>query len=92
MTDFELTNHYEPKDIELIRKYNPEMVLSCVHYLADEKQHYVKRFNIETTTIGKKFIFIQEGKGNLLTYITDKSEPILLIKTINKKGEGRKRN
>ncbi len=87
MTDFELTNHYEPKDIELIRKYNPEMVLSCVHYVADEKHHYVKRFNIETTTIGKKFIFIQEGKGNLLTYITDKSEPILLIKTINKKAE-----
>lgn len=87
MTDFELTNHYEPKDIELIRKYNPEMVLSCVHYVADEKQHYVKRFNIETTTIGKKFIFIQEGKGNLLTYITDKPAPVLLIKTINKKGE-----
>jgi topoisomerase-4 subunit A len=87
MTDFELTNHYEPKDIELIRKYNPEMVLSCVHYVADEKQHYVKRFKIETTTIGKKFIFIQEGKGNLLTYITDKPNPVLLIKTVNKKNE-----
>ncbi|MFM9945602.1 MAG: DNA gyrase/topoisomerase IV subunit A, partial [Bacteroidia bacterium] len=87
MTDFELTNHYEPKDIELIRKYDPEMVLSCIHFVADEKQHYVKRFKIETTTIGKKFIFIQEGKGNLLTYVTDKPEPILLIKTVNKKGE-----
>jgi topoisomerase-4 subunit A len=87
MTDFELTNHYEPKDIELIRKYNPEMILSCMHYVADEKQHYVKRFKIETTTIGKKFIFIQEGKGNLLTYITDKTNPVLLIKTVNKKNE-----
>jgi topoisomerase-4 subunit A len=87
MTDFELTNHYEPKDIELIRKYNPEMVLSCIHYVSDEKQHYVKRFKIETTTIGKRFIFIQEGKGNLMTFITDKAEPILLIKTVNKKGE-----
>ncbi len=87
MTDFELTNHYEPKDIEIIRKYNPELILTCIHYVADEKQYYVKRFKIETTTIGKKFIFIQEGKGNTLTYITDKIEPILLLKTVNKKGE-----
>jgi len=87
MTDFELTNHYEPKDIQIIRKYDPEMVLSCIHYVADEKQHYAKRFKIETTTIGKKFIFIQEGKGNTLYYITEKNDPILLIKTVNKKGE-----
>lgn len=87
MTDFELTNHYEPKDIQIIRKYDPEMVLTCVHYVVDDKQHYVKRFKIETTTIGKKFIFIQEGKGNTLTFITDKPEPVILLKTVNKKGE-----
>lgn len=87
MTDFELTNHYEPRDIEIIRKYNPEMVLSCVHYVSEDKQHYVKRFKIETTTIGKKFVFIPEGKGNTLTFITDKPEPILRVVTVNKKGE-----
>lgn len=87
MTDFELTNHYEPKDIELIRKYNPEMVLTCIHYIAEEKQYFVKRFKIETTTIGKRFIFIVEGKGNSLTFITDKAEPVILLKTVNKKGE-----
>ncbi len=87
MTDFELTNHYEPKDIEIIRKYDPETVVTCIHYVADEKQYYIKRFKIETTTVGKKFIFIQEGKGNSLTFITDKKEPILLLKTVNKKAE-----
>jgi topoisomerase-4 subunit A len=87
MTDFELTNHYEPKDIELIRKYDPEMVLTCIHYIAEEKQYFVKRFKIETTTIGKRFIFIVEGKGNSLTFITDKAEPVILLKTVNKKGE-----
>lgn len=87
MTDFELTNHYETKDIMLICKFNPQIILTGMYFIASEKQYYVKRFNIETSTIGKKFMFIQEGKGNYLAYISDKSEPVLLIKTVNKKGE-----
>ncbi|NUM31445.1 MAG: DNA gyrase/topoisomerase IV subunit A [Bacteroidetes bacterium] len=92
MTDFELTNHYETKDIMLICKYNPKIVLTVLYYIAAEKQHYVKRFNIETSTIGKKFMFIQEGKGNYLAYVSDKPEPILLLKTVNKKGEKEEKN
>ncbi len=87
MTDFELTNHYEPKDIELIMKYDPDKVISCVHFVASENSYYIKRFKIETTTVGKKFNFIQEGKGNLLTFVSDKPAPVIKIKTVTKGGE-----
>lgn len=86
MTDFELTNHYEPKDIMLICKFKPDMILSCMYYVASEKLHYVKRFLIETSTVGKKFMIINEGKGNHIAYISINPEPVLLLKTINKKG------
>lgn len=86
MTDFELTNHYESKDIMLICKYNPESVLTALYYDATEKFYFLKRFVIETSTVAKKFIFIQEGKGNYLAFVSNKPEPILLLKTINKKG------
>lgn len=87
LTDFELTNHYEPKDIEVICKFNPELVITCIHYVADEKQYYVKRFNIETSTVGKKFCFIKEGKGNYLKFLSIRKEPRILLKTQNKKNE-----
>ena len=32
-------------------------------------------------------MFIIEGKGNYLAFVTNKAEPVLLLKTVNKKGD-----
>ncbi len=75
LTSFELSNRYEPDKIYLIDKYDPEAVISAIHYDGAGKTHYVKRFQIETSTMDKRFLFISEEKGSKLVLATNISQP-----------------
>ena len=67
LTNFELTNRYEPKDVVALSKFKPNSsVISAIHYDQSSKNYFVKRFKIETTTIDKTFSFISEGKNSKL--------------------------
>jgi topoisomerase IV subunit A len=66
LTTFDLTNRYEPNDVIALQKFDPETVISAVYYEANQKQWFVKRFRVETTTIDKKFSFIGDAKGSKL--------------------------
>ncbi len=66
LTSFELTNRYEQDQIASISKFTPETVISAIHYDGGQKNYFVKRFHIETTTVDKKFYFIGEAKGSKL--------------------------
>lgn len=68
LTNFELTNRYEPKDIAVLIKFVPESIISAVYYDGASKLYYVKRFRIETTTVDKKFLFISDEKGSKLHF------------------------
>nr|WP_245897425.1 DNA gyrase/topoisomerase IV subunit A [Hymenobacter nivis] len=81
-------NHYDVPNIVLLRKYDPETVLSAVYMDGDTKIHYVKRFRIETSTLGKPFTFITETKGSKLLAITAHPEPLVEAKVQkDKKGD-----
>ena len=67
LTNFELTNRYEQKDIAILAKFIPESIVTGVYYDGGSKLYYAKRFRIETTTIDKKFLFISDEKGSKLT-------------------------
>ena len=72
LTGFDLTNRYEPADLLVVQKFDPETVISALYYEAAQKTYFVKRFRVETTTIDKKFSFIGDAKGSkLLTATTD---------------------
>jgi topoisomerase-4 subunit A len=86
LTNFELTNRYEADDVIYIEKFNPEKVVSAIYFDADKKQFNAKRFYIETQTLNNKFLFIKEGKGNYLEFITTHAEPVVLLSS------GKKRN
>lgn len=75
LTTYELTNRYEPENILLIEKFDPEKVISCVYFEGGSKSFFVKRFKIETTTVGKAFCFISEAKGSGLTVVTTEEQP-----------------
>ncbi|MEO1051833.1 MAG: DNA gyrase/topoisomerase IV subunit A [Bacteroidota bacterium] len=79
LTTYELTNRYEPAKINLIERYDPEKIISAVHYDGESKTYYVKRFKIETSTLGKTFPFISESKGSKLIVITTKNNAQLEI-------------
>ncbi|OGX88931.1 DNA topoisomerase IV [Hymenobacter glacialis] len=74
------TNHYDVPNILLLRKYEPETVLSAVYMEGESKIHYVKRFKIETSTLEKRFLFISETKGSKLLAVTANPEPLVELK------------
>lgn len=87
LTDFELTNRYEIDDLIKIERFDPEKVISAIYFDAKSKHFYAKRFKIESQTLKNKYLFIKEGEGNYLEFVTTKSEPILLLKSGKKKSE-----
>ena len=84
LTTFELTNRYEPQNIMLIEKFEPEKVVSAVYLEGESKHFYVKRFRVETSSINKKFNFIGETKGSKLIVSTTDRSPQIEIGYIQK--------
>ncbi|SFE78243.1 DNA gyrase/topoisomerase IV subunit A [Spirosoma endophyticum] len=75
LTSFDLTNRYEPNEIAILQKFDPETVISAIYYEAVQKAWYVKRFKVETTTLDKKFSFIGDTKGSKALAVTADSHP-----------------
>ncbi|WP_205504561.1 DNA gyrase/topoisomerase IV subunit A [Rufibacter psychrotolerans] len=80
LTSFELSNHYDVPNIEVIHKFSPELVVSAIYTEGETKVSYVKRFVVETSTVGKRFTFISETKGSKLLAATVHPEPKAEIK------------
>jgi topoisomerase-4 subunit A len=80
LTSFDITNHYDVANIEILQKFDPERVISVVHMDGESKIYYVKRFKIETTTIGKRFSFINESKGSKMVAVSTHEAPQVEIK------------
>ena len=75
LTNFELTNRYETKEILHIEQFNPEKILSVIYFDGNSKATYVKRFQIETTSQAKRFKFISEHRSSKLLLITSQTSP-----------------
>jgi len=79
LTTYELTNHYEPKKIAVIERFDPETVISAIHYDGDSKNYYIKRFQVETRSIDKKFEFISESSGSKLVVVSTHANPSIEV-------------
>ncbi|WP_420581654.1 DNA gyrase/topoisomerase IV subunit A [Reichenbachiella sp.] len=86
LTSFELSNHYNQGQIFSIHKFDPDQVLSVLHQDGESKVLYIKRFTIETLTVGKAFSFINESANSKLLHISVVDEPKVKV-TYRKKGE-----
>jgi topoisomerase-4 subunit A len=88
LTSFDLSNHYDVGNIEVIEKFDPERVITAVHYDGDSKTYYVKRFRVETRTTGKRFSFLNESKGSKLMAVSTQPEPMAEVRyQKDKKGD-----
>ena len=76
----DLSKHFDLPNIVLLRKLEPDTVVSAVYVEGESKTHYVKRFKIETITLDKPFTFIAETKGSKLLAATTFAEPELEVK------------
>lgn len=79
LTDQELTQRFNPEEVLHIEKFDPERVITAVYLDAEKLQYNVKRFRIETTSLRSKFLFIKEGKGNILEAVSTEEEPVLVV-------------
>lgn len=77
VTDYELTNKYDPKKLLHIEKLKPEAPISVLYYDGPGKSYYVKRFVIETNSLGKKFFFINEHRSSKI-HAVNTHEPALV--------------
>ncbi|WP_018478088.1 DNA gyrase/topoisomerase IV subunit A [Pontibacter roseus] len=78
-TSFDLSNHYTVEKIKVLQKFEPELVVSAIYFEGENKTYYVKRFKIETTTVGKRFPFIPETKNSRLEAVSTHPEPLATI-------------
>ena len=69
LTNFELTNRYDPAKVLIMEMFKPETVITAVHYDGKSKEYYVKRFQIETTTLDKSFSFISDAPNSKLAVV-----------------------
>jgi len=79
ITDQELTQRFNQEEVMMVEKFDPERVITAIYLDKDKLQYNVKRFKIETTTLRTKFLFIKEGKGNMLEAVSTEEEPILVV-------------
>ena len=87
LTGFELTNRYEPADVLLIEKFDPQKVIAGVYYDGGSKTFFVKRFLIETTTVNKRFNFISDHKQSYLKVVTTDSQAQISVTVLKGKEE-----
>ncbi|MCH8233480.1 MAG: DNA gyrase/topoisomerase IV subunit A [Bacteroidetes bacterium] len=87
LTGYELTNRYEQEKVLWIGRFDPDQVISAVYYDGETKQHFVKRFRIETQTTNKPFGFISESPGSRLEVASMAAHPVIEIELIKGKGQ-----
>ena len=58
-------------------KASEDTIISAVHQDGATKIPYIKRFHIETTTLGKRFSFINESTGSKLLAATTNEQTML---------------
>ena len=92
ITSYDLNNRYEPDGKTLlIEKFNPKKVITAIYWDGDSKQHFVKRFLLETTTLDKDFNFISEAIGSRLEFVTTAEDPEVDIEVVKGKGKEKER-
>ncbi len=89
ITNYDLTNRYEPEKTLHLEKFNPKKIISAVYVDGESKQYMVKRFMIETSTADKEFGFISEGIGSRLVLVTTAETPEIEVEEVKGKDKGK---
>jgi topoisomerase-4 subunit A len=80
LTNFELTNHYDPRQVHTIAKFEEKKAVSCIYYDGDQKNYHIKRFFIETSTLDKKFLFITDHNRSEILMVSYEKKPRIEVK------------
>lgn len=87
ITNYDLTNRYEPEKTIHVEKFNPKKAVSTIYIDGETKQYMVKRFMIETSTLDRDFHFISETIGSRLVLVTTSDTPEVEVEMVKGKGK-----
>jgi topoisomerase-4 subunit A len=77
ISEIDPSGKVEMKDLLFAGKFKPKAAISAVYYEGEKQWTMVKRFVIETTTIGQRFKFITEHKDSKLYFVSLDEDPIV---------------
>ncbi len=80
LTQYEVSKRFEADKLSLIRKFDPADVLSVIYLDGESKNYYVKRFQIDTVTVDKRFSFVTDHKQTRLEFVDAAEEPVVTFK------------
>ncbi len=75
-TNFDLSNHYND-DITYIEKYKADKVFTAIHFDAEQKYFYLKRFNVQE--MSKPQSFVSEYEGSYVVAVSQDKHPQVKI-------------
>ncbi|MES3018094.1 MAG: DNA gyrase/topoisomerase IV subunit A [Bacteroidota bacterium] len=78
LSSFELSNHFDDH-LLIIEKYNPEKVFTAIYLEGKSGSHYLKRFVLENSSIGKKTSIISDEPGSKLLLLTGLQKPRVIV-------------
>lgn len=84
---FGLSTQFED-GIVILEKWRPEQPLSAVYWDGDKKEHFVKRFLVESSQ--KQVFFIPETEDSRLDFVSSATFPMIEIGFRKKPGQDRK--
>ncbi len=87
ITGFEMTNRYELAEILVIKQLDIEEVVTAVHFDGEKQNYFIKRFYIELTKPGQKYLFISEAKDSKLTFLSLDNRPNVEVKVTKGKAK-----
>ncbi|MEQ8361766.1 MAG: DNA gyrase/topoisomerase IV subunit A [Cyclobacteriaceae bacterium] len=88
LTGYELNTRFDGEEKTLlVQKFNPKKVITAVYWDGESKQHFVKRFQIETNTVDKDFGFISEGIGSRLEFVSTADSPEVIAELVKGKSK-----
>jgi topoisomerase-4 subunit A len=87
LSNYELSNRYDIGKLMHIEQFNSDNIISAVHYDGEQKNFYVKRFKVETQSVGKSFFFITEHKDSKLIVASTKENPQIEVEYLKGRGK-----
>lgn len=87
LVNYDVSTHFD-EDMILIKKFDPNKVVSAVYYEGELEKYYIKRFIIDAETAeNKRFGFIGDNGNSELIAISLDQHPRVEVVFIKKKGK-----
>lgn len=75
LTDTDVLQRFEPKEILHLGKFNPEQVVSAIHFDGHKGWTMVKRFRIETNKLKERYSFLTDHPKSKMLFASLKPNP-----------------